>query len=278
MARLFRTLLLPVLLAIPLAACNDIGGLGGPGGVYGESGSQRLVGEVQYVDTNARQIELRADNGRQLNVNYDNQTEVVYGQRRYQVTNLEAGDYVALNTRQDRDGRLYADTITAQDSAQDRGYSGAIITEPGTVPGNDSRYNSILRETNPGRRITFRYDSRTRVRYRDRDYALQNVQNGDVITARMDKDQLAQLITVDRTAQDKSSARLDLFEGTVEFIDSRRGQFEIRDKSGRLVIVSLLYNPPRPVVDRFNSLRKGDYVRVEGLFINQDRFELENFL
>jgi len=32
------------------------------------------------------------------------------------------------------------------------------------------------------------------------------------------------------------------------------------------------------VADRFNRLREGDYVRIEGRFVNQDRFELESFL
>jgi hypothetical protein len=44
------------------------------------------------------------------------------------------------------------------------------------------------------------------------------------------------------------------------------------------VIVSLPYSPPRTVSDRFNRLREGDQVRVEGRFLNQDRLELENFL
>jgi hypothetical protein len=64
----------------------------------------------------------------------------------------------------------------------------------------------------------------------------------------------------------------------VEVVDSRRGTFEMRDRSNRTVVVSLPYGAPRSVGERFNRLREGDYVRIEGRFLNQDRFELENFL
>jgi hypothetical protein len=64
----------------------------------------------------------------------------------------------------------------------------------------------------------------------------------------------------------------------VAYIDNHRGSFEVRNRQNRLVVVTLPYNTPRAVSDRFNRLRVGDYVRVEGKFINQDRFELENFV
>jgi hypothetical protein len=51
----------------------------------------------------------------------------------------------------------------------------------------------------------------------------------------------------------------------------------VRDR-GRIVLVTLPYSAPRSVSDRFNRLREGDFVRVEGRFINNDRFELEEFL
>jgi len=51
----------------------------------------------------------------------------------------------------------------------------------------------------------------------------------------------------------------------------------VRDRDSRTVVVSLQYNPPRSVSDRFDHLREGDNVRMEGRFLNQDRFELENF-
>jgi len=181
------------------AGCAELGQINIPGD-YGNA-SADVVGEVRNVDSRSRQIEIRTDAGRTWNVQYDNQTRVVYRQRDYAVSNLEPGDYVALRTQQDRDGRLYTDLVTVRESVQDRGGSS-----------------------------------------RDR------------------------------------AGRLDRLEGTVEYIDSRRGQFEVRDRGNRLIVVNLQYNAPRTVSDRFDRLREGDTVRIEGRFLNQDRFELENFL
>jgi hypothetical protein len=163
------------------------------------SGSTDIVGEVQYVDTRNRQIEVRSDAGRTEYVRYDSQTRVTYRQRDYVVENLEPGDYVAMRVQQDRAGRIYVDQISVRESVQERGREG-------------------------------------------------------------------------------QSARFARFEGTVERIDSRRGAFEIRNRQNRLVLVTLPYNAPRSISDRFNRMREGDYVTVEGRFLNQDRLELENFL
>ena len=182
-----------------LAGCHEPGHVDGPGD-YG-SGND-VMGEVRYVDARAREIELRSESGRTVIVRYDNRTRVSYRQKDYSVSNLEPGDFVAMRTQQDRDGRLYTDLVTVRESAQDRSGSGGRLGRPD---------------------------------------------------------------------------RLDRFEGTVESVDARRGTFEVRDR-GRLVVVSVGFNAPRSVMERFNRLRQGDAVRIEGRFSNQDRFELENFL
>ena len=184
--------------ALALAGCHELGHVDGLGD-YGSSSSD-LVGEVQYVDTRAREIEIRTDSGRTSVVRYDNNTQVTYRQRNYAVDNLERGDYVAARVQQDRDGRPVANSITVRESVQDRGSSSG------------------------GR------------------------------------------------------GRLDRAEGRVEYVDARRGTFEIRDQRNRLIVVSVDFNAPRTVTDQFNRLRNGDYVRIEGRSVNADRFELENFL
>jgi len=182
---------------ISLAGCQELGRIDGPGG-YGSVGNE-IVGEVMNVDTRGRQIDIRANSGRTSSVRYDNNTQVVYRQRNYPVSNLERGDYVAARVEQDRDGRYYTDTVTVRESAQDRG----------TTTGG---------------------------------------------------------------------GRLDRIEGKIEYVDSRRGTFELRDSRNRLVVVSVPFNAPRPVNDRFNRLRNGDYVRIEGRAVSSDRFDLESFL
>jgi exosome complex RNA-binding protein Csl4 len=189
------------LLSLALLAftgCPALGPLESPGGL-GSSGSD-VVGEVQFVDSRARELEIRTDSGRRSVVRFDNNTQVIYRQRTYPVSNLERGDYVATRVQQDRDGRLLTTAITVRETAQDRGMGASI--------GN----------------------------------------------------------------------RLDRTEGRVEYVDTRRGTFEIRDSRNRVVVISVPYNAPRTVTDRFNRLRSGDYVRVEGRAVAADRFDLENFL
>ena len=43
------------------------------------------------------------------------------------------------------------------------------------------------------------------------------------------------------------------------------------------VIVSLSDNARRSDVDHFRTLRSGDCVRIEGRFLDRERFELDSF-
>src|SRR5688572_17045112 len=147
---------------LTLAGCHEFGHVDGMGD-YGSSSSD-IVGEVQYVDTRAREIEIRTDSGRTSALRYDNNTQVVYRQRNYSVDNLERGDYIAARVQQDRDGRPVANSITVKESVQDRGSSRS------------------------GR------------------------------------------------------GRFDRAEGRVEYVDARRGTFEIRDQRNRSIVVSVPFN------------------------------------
>jgi exosome complex RNA-binding protein Csl4 len=190
-----------VLAALALTGCDELARIGDLGN-YGSLGTD-LIGEVENVDTRAREIELRTDSGRTSVVRYDDRTQVIYQQRNYSVANLEPGDYVAARVQRDRDGRDFADTITVRESVQERGGS---------------------RSSGRGNR------------------------------------------------------RLDRAEGTIENIDPRRGTFEMRDSRDHLILVSVPFNAPRSVIDKFNNLRTGDHVRVEGRAVGADHFDLESFL
>ncbi|HLN86489.1 MAG TPA: OB-fold nucleic acid binding domain-containing protein [Candidatus Limnocylindrales bacterium] len=178
--------------------CPALGPLDSPGGIGGVNDD--VIGEVQFVDNRTREVEIRSDSGRRSVLRFDNNTQVIYRQRSYPVSNLERGDYVAARVQQDRDGRWLTTSISVRETAQDRGMGASI--------GN----------------------------------------------------------------------RLDRTEGRVENIDTHRGTFEIRDPRNRIVVISIAFNAPRTVADRFNRLRNGDYVRIEGRLVNSDRFDLENFL
>jgi hypothetical protein len=75
------------------------------------------------------------------------------------------------------------------------------------------------------------------------------------------------------------AARAQMIEGTVERIDYDRGVFDVRPRNGgRMVTVALPYNARGADVDNFRRLRNGDYVRVEGEFVNADNVQLMAFV
>ena len=169
-----------------------------------QPGYDELVAEVERLDTWSREIHLRPDSGRPRVVGYSADARVVFRGREYPVSQLEAGDIVAMQLKQDSRRNSYTDLIRVQESIRDRDQSRGSMTRSGT--------------------------------------GIQTV------------------------------------DGRVEQVDFQSSSFEIRDQSRERVIVSLPYNARRSDVDRLRALRVGDYVRVEGRFLDRDRFELESFL
>ena len=163
-----------------------------------------IVATVERLDTGSREISLRPNDGRTRVVAYSTDARVMYRGREYPVSQLEAGDVVVMQLRQDSRGNSYTDLIRIQESIRDRDQSRGDTSGPGT--------------------------------------GIQTV------------------------------------DGRVERVDLQRNSFEIRDQSRERVIVSLPYNARRSDVDRFRALQVGDYVKVEGRFLDRERFELENFL
>jgi hypothetical protein len=119
------TLVLTALLLT--AACGSMGGDGGLGSIgdiiLGSPSSTEtsdVRGEVSYIDTNARRIDLDVtyinnlrdnNNGQRGSIYYDSNTRVVYQNNEYNVTDLERGDEISVVGVNDN-GRYVARTIT----------------------------------------------------------------------------------------------------------------------------------------------------------------------
>ena len=167
------------------------------------------------------------------------------------------------------------------------GISGGDSDITGEVRYVDNRARELEIRTDSGRHSILRFDNQTQVFYRQRSFPVSALERGDYVAARVRQDRdgrwFTWSISVRETAQDRGMGaslgnRLERAEGRVEYIDMRRGTFEIRDRRNRILVVSVAFNAPRRVTDRFNRLRNGDYVRIEGRALNSDRFNLENFL
>ena len=145
--------------------------------------------------------------------------------------------------------------------------------------------------TDDNRSRTLEYDApTTRVLYHGREHSVQELQAGDIIAFQFrprGSIDYVDTIRVQEPVQARASSavarrlpaapRTDVVEGTIERIDHARGVFDLKQRNGAMVTVALPYNARSSDVDAFRRLRNGDYVAVEGEFINRDNFQLLAF-
>ena len=130
----------------------------------------------------------------------------------------------------------------------------------------------------------------TRVLYHGREHSVNDLQAGDTIAFQFrprGKIDYVDTIRVQQPVQARAGSTIarrvppsppaELVEGIVERIDHQRGVFDVRQRNGDTVTVTLPYNARSSEVDAFRHLRSGDHVRVEGEFINRDNFQLLAF-
>lgn len=134
---------------------------------------------------------------------------------------------------------------------------------------------------------TVRYDSRTRVIYRQRQYGVRELRRGDLVTIDVDGDsrgrRYARTIRLERDARDSRSRdrrgeyRLERFDGRVAWVDRDGRRFGLQQgRTEYVVTVSSRGNGD--AVRRLGRLRRGDRARFEGQAINRGRIELVRFL
>ncbi|HYW08471.1 MAG TPA: hypothetical protein VE913_16040 [Longimicrobium sp.] len=175
-----------------------------------------------------------------------------------------------------------------QGQGQRQGQQGEVY---GEVQGVDTRQQYVQIRTQDGRTANVRFDQRTRVIYQQQEYAVTNLERGDVVNMRLQQDQQGNLYTdyiqVSQSVQDRngtnnntgsgsSTGQIQQFTGTVGQVDTQRGVFELRTQQGTLV-VALPYRPSAQDDQRFRSLRAGQSVRVQGRMVANGRLELDRF-
>ena len=187
-----------VALAAIVSACSSLGNVGDIlGGVLG-GGASQVNGTVRGVNTQSRFLTLQQSNGQDVDLQYDNQTRVVYQNQAYSVTSLDPGDQVAARVQQLQNGGYYTDYI--------------VVVQP-----------------------------------------------------------------VNNTGGSVGTGTVQNLQGTVRQIDRTNGLFTVDAGSGVIITVALPYNASSTTVQRFNNLRSGEYVRFQGVYVNQTRVELRQF-
>ncbi len=182
------------------SACSGTGGLGNIlGSVLGQGQQQggQVSGYIQSVDTRSQQVYLQQQNGQTLALGYDNNTQVVYQNQRYNVTNLERGDQVTARVQSMNNGGYYTDYVQVDQSVS--------------------------------------------------------------------------------TSNGSNGQNLQSLEGTVRQVDPNNGLFTIDLRNGNRVTVQLAQRLNQADINRFRSLRSGDYARFYGVYLGQARAELRQF-
>ena len=147
-------------------------------------------------------------------------------------------------------------------------------------------------ETDEGRREVLAYDTnRTRVTYHGWDYTAGSLESGDIIAFAPPPTRSSYVDTIriqepvqaraDRPGVARRSpppSRSDVIEGRVERIQPDLGVFDVAPRAGRTVTVTVPYNARPAEVENFRRLKRGDFVRVEGEFVNPESFQLLSFL
>jgi hypothetical protein len=84
---------------------------------------EEIFAEIDRIDTGSRQLHLRPDNSHDRVVGYSADARVLYRGREYSISQLESGDMVSMQLKQDSRGNFSTDLIRVQESIQDRNQS-----------------------------------------------------------------------------------------------------------------------------------------------------------
>lgn len=153
----------------------------------------------------------------------------------------------------------------------------------GTIRGVDTRSQQIAIQASNGQTVPVSYDNQTQVVYQNQNYSPTALENGDRVTARVQANgnsYYTDYVQVDQSVGGTgvgSSSNVQLVQGTVRQIDRRNGRFTVDLNGYNILTVTLPYNPSNNDVNRFNSLRNGDYVRFYGTYINNSEVQLRQF-
>ena len=143
----------------------------------------------------------------------------------------------------------------------------------GRVEDLDHSRRELYIRTEGGQSQIVTYTNGTRVAADGKEISTSELGRGDVIEVRMhgtaDGRAVADSILV-RERGDRNTT----IEGTVERVLGDRRVIELRTASGALTRVYVPQGSPETVENEFKKLRAGDFVRFQGIFLGENRFEL----
>ena len=207
-----RGVLIAAIAGLALAGCASYGypgggygggygdGYGYPGDGYGQQYGSQVVGTVQGVDERYNRIILTLEDGgygyggREVALQYDGRTRLVYRGQLYPVEGLERGDVIRAEVA-DAGNRLYARTIEVVRNIREYGGGGYY---PGGGYGDHGDYEQLRGRVTwvddraqvirldaggyGGQAVDVRFDTRTYVEWRGDRYPARDLDPGDVVS------------------------------------------------------------------------------------------------
>jgi hypothetical protein len=170
------------------------------------------------------------------------------------------------------------------------GVLGSVLTpQPmsvsATVRSVDTRAQQIsLAQTN-GSLVSVGYDNNTRVIYQNQNYPVTSLEYGDQVTARVTDqgnnvyytDSIFVTQPVNGSSSTGGNNTTQSLQGTVRAVDLSNGWFTLDVGNNNTLTVSMPYRASNTDMNKFQSLRAGDFVRLYGIFLNSTRVELQRF-
>src|SRR5262245_634325 len=154
-----------------------------------------------------------------------------------------------------------------------------------TVRSVDTRAQQIsLAQTN-GSLVSVNYDANTRVVYQHQNYPVTSLEYGDQVTARVTDqgnnvyytDSIFVTQPVNGSTSTGGNSTVQSLQGTVRSVDPSNGWFTLDVGNNNTLTVSMPYRASNTDMNKFQSLRIGDFVRLYGSFLNANRVELSRF-
>jgi hypothetical protein len=147
----------------------------------------------------------------------------------------------------------------------------------GTVQQLDHSLRELYIRTQGGQSQIVTYSHRTQVVVDGKAISASELAHGDTIEVRMHGTADGRAVADSIYVRERGDGNT-IIEGAVERVISDRRIVELRSPSGALTSVYLPQNSPEIVEDEFRQLRSGDFVRFEGIFLGENRFELTRVL
>ena len=154
----------------------------------------------------------------------------------------------------------------------------------GYIQGVDTRNRQIGIQQSNGQTLVVAYDNQTQVVFNNQSFPVTSLENGDQVTLRVQPLQnggyYTDVVQVDRSVSSNStiqSGNVQLLQGTVRQVDQSSGLFVLDANNGTRVTVQLGQQLSRNDLNRFRSLRQGDFARFYGVYLNASRVELRQF-